>query len=56
MHDKHFEFLLKYPYSSFNEYFTGNFEIVNKGAFPDYFPTKDSFLKDIKLWINLSEY
>ena len=56
IYDKHFEFLLNYPYSSFNEYLTGNFEIVNKGAFPDYFPTKDIFLKEVMLWIKLSEH
>lgn len=56
LHDKHFEFLLKYPYSSFREYFRGNFEIVNRGTFPDYFPDKEIFLKEITSWLKLSEF
>jgi len=55
LYDKHLSFILKYQYSSFQEYFTGNFEIVNKKVFPDYFPTKASFLKEIISWIRLSE-
>lgn len=54
LHNKHFSFLREYQYSSFQEYFTGNFEIVNKKVFPDYFPTKSSFLKEITSWIKLS--
>ncbi len=54
LHNKHFSFLREYQYSSFQEYFTGNFEIVNKEVFPNYFPTKSSFLKEITSWIKLS--
>jgi putative transposase len=51
-----FEFLLKYPYSSFSEYYTRGYELVNREAFPDYFPNKASFLKEISSWLKLSEY
>ncbi|MCX6757015.1 MAG: transposase [Candidatus Nomurabacteria bacterium] len=54
LHNKHFSFLREYQYSSFQEYFTGNFEIVNKEVFPNYFPTKSSFLEEITSWIKLS--
>ncbi len=55
LHGKQLDFLLKYPYSSFNEYFASNFEIVNKEAFPNYFPTKSSFLKEIITWLKLED-
>ena len=45
-------FLERYKYSSFDEYFTDTFNIVNKSAFPDYFPSKKEFIKDITLWFS----
>ena len=53
LHDKHFSFLLKYPYSSFNEYLVGSFDLINKEEFPDYFPSRASFLKEIVSWLKL---
>lgn len=47
-----FQFLNNYKYSSFNEYFSNEFFIVNKEAFPEYFPTKESFTKSITTWFN----
>lgn len=52
---KLYSFLLEYQYSSFNEYISNNFEIINKTAFPDYFSTKDEFIKEITSWISLEE-
>ena len=31
-------FLEQYPYSSFNEYFSEKFTVINRSAFPNYFP------------------
>lgn len=47
-------FLDQYKYSSFHEYHTEMFRIINKQAFPDYFPTKDVFLSDITSWFLLN--
>jgi putative transposase len=43
-------FLESYRYSSFLEYYTNTFTIVAKDAFPDYFPTRSDFVKDIQSW------
>ena len=43
-------FLSGYKYSSFNEYLSERFVVVNKKSFPDYFPTKESFLRNIIKW------
>lgn len=51
---KSYDFLEKYPYSSFNEYLTGDEIFVSKKSFPDYFPTKRQFLSEISYWIKLS--
>ena len=40
------------PFTGFNEYFSNEFFIVNKEAFPEYFPTKESFTKSITTWFN----
>ncbi len=53
LHDKHFSFLVKYPYSSFNEYLTDSFDLINKEAFPEYFPSRSSFLKEVVSWLKL---
>lgn len=47
-----FSYLSKYEYSSFNEYLTGRFIVVNKRVFPDYFPTKQTFIKSITSWFD----
>lgn len=44
------EFLGAYKYSSFIEYYTNMFNIVNKPAFPQYFETKEIFMKEICSW------
>lgn len=54
LHDKHFSFLLQYPYSSFHEYLKEEYSVVSKESFPDYFPTKKSFLKEVTSWLSLS--
>lgn len=46
-------FLEQYPYSSFNEYFFEKFTIINKSAFPNYFPLKADFIKNITTWFNV---
>ena len=43
-------YLMNYEYSSFNEYLSGMFVVVNKNAFPDYFPNKQSFIKSVTSW------
>lgn len=49
------EDLLSYPYSSFLDYY-GEIrvqnKIINKKLFPEYFPTKEDFIKEIGIWIN----
>jgi putative transposase len=47
---KMFTFLQKYPYSSFHEYLSDEFLIINKASFPDYFPTKKLFIENILSW------
>ena len=45
-----------YPYSSFVDYCEDVREeslILNKIAFPDYFPRKEYFLKEIMIWLHL---
>ena len=49
-------FLVQYKYSSFHEYFSGIFYIINKNAFPDYFPNKESLVKSITSWFTSSDY
>lgn len=47
--------LKKYPYSSLIDYLEINRQencIINKKAFPSYFPDKNRFLKDVLLWIH----
>jgi putative transposase len=46
-------FLIKYPYSSFREYYTNQYDVVLKNAFPKYFPSRASFMRDIFSWITL---
>ena len=48
-------FLFKYPYSSFNEYYNNEPEIIRKESFPEYFPTRGDFLKEIKSWFYLGD-
>jgi putative transposase len=47
---KMLNFLYEYKYSSFHEYMSNEFHIINKQAFPDYFPTKKDFIKSITVW------
>lgn len=48
-------FLNEYNYSSFHEYITDDFSIVNKTAFPDYFPTQKHFIQNITIWFKEPE-
>ena len=53
-----FKFLEKYKYSSFQDYLglirSGNI-ILNKKAFPEYFPTDEKFQKEIFEWLSYKE-
>lgn len=49
------QFLTEYPYSSFSEYQSGEYTYVNIEAFPEYFPTVNSFNKEIVSWLKLEE-
>ena len=49
------DFLKKYKYSSFKDYLDEKRTesiILNKEAFPKYFPNKKSFVKEILEWVN----
>jgi putative transposase len=49
------ENLMNYPYSSFLDYYgviRPQNKIINRSYFPDYFPTKEEFLSEIKKWLN----
>lgn len=51
-------FLKKYKYSSYLDYLEGNrneSSIINREAFPDYFPTKEKFQKEIFEWLSYEE-
>lgn len=53
------EYLNKYPYSSFMDYMGDNRiqkKILSLGSFPDYFPNKNSFIKEIFDWIKYESY
>lgn len=56
--EKFIFFLRNYKYSSFLEYFDegneDNNRVINKDAFPNYFPTKNSFIREIFSWILLN--
>ena len=47
------DFLYKYPYSSFNEYYKDKQSLVRKESFPNYFPTNKSFVKEINSWFSI---
>ncbi len=52
--DKLVDNLTNYPYSSFLDYYgviRPQNKIINRKFFPDYFPSKEDFLKEIKEWI-----
>lgn len=52
------EFLKSYKYSSFLDYLGINRpenKILNREFFPDYFPDKDNFEKDIMEWLSYGE-
>ena len=48
------EFLNGYEYSSYKKYLTDEdkYNILDTSAFPEYFPTKESFKKEIFEWLN----
>ena len=56
--EKDILFLRNYKYSSFLEYFENNNEnslnIINRKAFPDYFPERSIFEKELFSWIRLN--
>ncbi len=53
------DFLKKYKYSSFSDYFDPNsrkeYKLINKKLFPDYFSTKSEFLSEIRDWFDFRE-
>src|SRR3989344_1670497 len=52
------EYLDSYPYSSFLDYSGKNRseqKILNLSSFPNYFPTKNSFRKEILEWLDYNE-
>ena len=52
------EFLNKYKYSSYLDYYGDNrneIKIINKKAFPSYFPTKTKFIKEIFEWFSFKD-
>lgn len=52
------EYLNKYKYSSYKDYSEENREesnIIEKSKFPDYFPNKELFEKEIYEWLNYNE-
>ena len=50
--EKYLTFLSNYSYSSYSEYIKDEYSIIKKDAFPDYFPTKSHFLKEIFVWLS----
>ena len=51
--------ITEYPYSSVGYYLNNDLtenKIVETYSFPDYFPNKNRFLKEILSWINLNDY
>ncbi|MCF7843940.1 transposase [Candidatus Gracilibacteria bacterium] len=50
-----FKFLTLYMHSSFGEYYRNEEIVINKKAFPDYFPTTSSFIKELVSWFSLGE-
>ncbi len=46
------EFLADYKHSSFGEYYTNTFTLVDKKAFPEYFRNRNDFIKDISSWFS----
>ena len=56
---KALDFLQKYQYSSYLDYLipkTRSQEIIlNRAGFPDYFPNKDNFKKEILEWLSFKE-
>ncbi len=53
--NSHYDFLSNYKYSSFREYQKEEYQYVDKEAFPDYFPSKHSFIKELSSWVSLDE-
>lgn len=45
-------FLEQYRYSSFHEYRMDHFMVINRQAFPDYFPTKQPLLSGLTSWFD----
>lgn len=48
--NKMLTFLKNYKHSSFNEYISDKFLIINKEPFPNYFPNKKYFIENILNW------
>ena len=48
-----YDFVTKYPYSSVNEYLHTQYELVEKGSFPDYFPKEEDFKRDLFGWFTV---
>lgn len=44
------QFLAGYKYSSFGEYYTNVFTLVDKAPFPGYFSNHNDFIRDISSW------
>lgn len=57
--NKDLKFVMAYQYSSIGFYLDKDLEenkILDNSSFPNYFPTKEKFLKEIVSWIKLGDY
>ena len=55
---KAIEYLGKYKYSSYLDYLENNRKekaIISRKGFPDYFPTKNKFVKEIFEWLSFND-
>jgi putative transposase len=48
-------FLATYSYSSYLEYLYDKERVINRKPFPNYFPSRESFIKDIISWFAVEE-
>ncbi len=49
-------FLINYKWSSFNEYYKDKEIVINRKAFPKYFPSSKDFMKEIFSWIIFDDF
>lgn len=51
--------IIEYPYSSVGYYLNNDLienKLIETSSFPNYFPNKNRFLKEILYWVNLEDY